>query len=152
MRYFNLMLSPHEVEACTADYLDQPTPQADAARTILRMVALTARLTTETEELKRSPKKSSLWNLHADSLWVLLELAKQAPEKLSRLTAVSQFVATSPATAALPSAESGLTAATNPTTDQTTNPLAADQAKPPLAASLEKLQSRAHQAEKLLNI
>ncbi len=143
MRYFNLMLSPHEVEACTADYLDQPTPQADAARTILRMVALTARLTTETEELKRSPKKSSLWNLHADSLWVLLELAKQAPEKLSRLTAVSQFVATSPATAALPSAESSLTAANNPTTDQTTNLL---------AASLEKLQSRAHQAEKLLNL
>ncbi len=54
MRYFNLMLSPAEIEAYTADYLEQTGPRADAARMLLRIVAVTARLTTEMEELKRS--------------------------------------------------------------------------------------------------
>ncbi len=32
MRYFNLMLSPAEIDAYTADYLEQTGPRADAAR------------------------------------------------------------------------------------------------------------------------
>ncbi len=85
MRYFNLMLSPAEVEAYTADYLEQAGPKADAARMLLRLVAVTARITTEIEELKRSRNSRSVWKLHADSLVVLVDLAKRLAEAVDRL-------------------------------------------------------------------
>ena len=85
MRYFNLMLSSAEVEAYTADYLEQAGPRADAARMLLRVVAVTARLTTEMEELKRSRNSRSVWKLHADSLVVLVDLAKRLAEAVERL-------------------------------------------------------------------
>jgi hypothetical protein len=85
MRYFNLMLSSAEVEACTADYLEQPGTRADAARMLLRTVAATARITTEMEELKRSRNSRSVWKLHADSLAVLVDLGKRVAETADRL-------------------------------------------------------------------
>jgi hypothetical protein len=85
MRYFNLMLSPAEIEAYTADYLEQAGPRADAARMLLRVVAVTARITTEMEELKRSRNSPSVWKLHADSLVVLVDLAKRLAEAVDRL-------------------------------------------------------------------
>jgi len=88
MRYFNLILSPTEVEAYTADYLEQASPLADAARMTLRIVAVTARMTTEMEEFKRAPHASTIWKLHVDSLAVLLDLAKRIPEAVARLTLV----------------------------------------------------------------
>jgi hypothetical protein len=88
MRYFNLMLTPAEVEAYTADYLEQANPRADAARLLLRLVAVTARLTTEMEELKRSRNSPSIWKLHADSLVVLVDLAKTLAEAVERLAVV----------------------------------------------------------------
>lgn len=88
MRYFNLMLSPAEVEAYTADYLEQTGPRADAARMLLRIVAVTARITTELEELKRSRNSPSVWKLHADSLVMLIDLAKRLAEAVDRLALV----------------------------------------------------------------
>ncbi len=85
MRYFNLMLSPSEVMAYTADYLEQPGPRADAARMLLRIVAVTARISTEMEELKRSRNSRSVWKLHADSLVVLIDLARHLAEAVNRL-------------------------------------------------------------------
>lgn len=85
MRYFNLMLSPAEVDAYTADYLEEVSPRADMARMLLRIVSLTARITTEIEELKRSPNSRSMWRLHADSLFILVDLAKRLPEAVHRL-------------------------------------------------------------------
>ena len=85
MRYFNLTLNHAEIDACTADYLEQASPTADVARMLLRMVALNARLTTEMEELKRSAHGSTVWKLHADSLIVLLDLSKHIPEAVDRL-------------------------------------------------------------------
>ena len=84
MRYFNLMLSPAEVEAYTADYLEQSGTRADAARMLLRLVAVTARITTEMEELKRSQNSPSVWKLHADSLVVLVDLGKRLAEAVDR--------------------------------------------------------------------
>ena len=84
MRYFNLMLSSAEVDAYTADYLEQAGPRADAARMLLRIVAVTARVTTEMEELKRSRNSRSVWKLHADSLVVLVDLAKRLGEAVDR--------------------------------------------------------------------
>ena len=88
MRYFNLMLSPAEVEAYTADYLEQTGPRADAARMLLRIVAVTARITTELEELKRSRNSPSVWKLHADALVILIDLAKRLAEAVDRLALV----------------------------------------------------------------
>ena len=85
MRYFNLMLSPAEVEAYTADYLEQTGPRADVARMLLRLVAVTARLTTEMEELKRTQNSRSVWKLHADSLVVLVDMGKRLAEAVDRL-------------------------------------------------------------------
>jgi hypothetical protein len=85
MRYFNLTLNPAEVEVYTADYLEQSGPRADAARMLLRVVAVNARITTEIEELKRSRNSHSLWKLHADSLVVLVDLAKRLAEAVTQL-------------------------------------------------------------------
>ncbi|MGA7293813.1 MAG: hypothetical protein WBW53_09615 [Terriglobales bacterium] len=85
MRYFNLMLTAAEVEAYTADYLEQSGPRADAARMLLRLVAVNARITTEMEELKRAQNSRSVWKLHADSLVVLVDLAKRLAEAVDRL-------------------------------------------------------------------
>jgi hypothetical protein len=120
MRYFNLMLSPAEVEAYTADYLEHASPRADAARMLLRTVAVTARLTTEMEELKRSRNSRSVWKLHADSLIVLVDLAKRLAEGLDRL---------------------GLIVNENPETKSNSEPL---------RASLEKLRERTTEAAKLI--
>jgi hypothetical protein len=85
MRYFNLMLSSSEAEAYTADYLEQPGPRADAARRLLRIVAVGARITTEIEELKRTQNSPSVWKLHADSLVVLVDLGKRLAEATDQL-------------------------------------------------------------------
>ena len=85
MRYFNLMLSPSEVEAYTADYLEEASPRAGVGRMLLRVVAVTARSTTELEELKRSQNSPSIWKLHADSLVVLLDLGRRLSEAVERL-------------------------------------------------------------------
>ena len=85
MRYFNLMLGSAEIEAYTADYLEEASPRADVARMLLRTVAVTARIGTEIEELKRAQKSRSIWKLHADSLVVLMDLAKRLPETIEQL-------------------------------------------------------------------
>ena len=122
MRYFNLTLSPAEVEVYTADYLEQTGPRADAARMLLRVVAMNARITTEIEELRRSRTSRSLWKLHADSLVVLIDLAKRLAEAVAQL-AVSIGRQTSPH----PSVE-------------------------PLHNSLEKLRERTAGAAKLIAV
>ena len=120
MRYFNLMLNPVEIDAYTADYLERASPRADAARMVLRMVAVTARLTTEMEEMKRSPRSSTVWKLHADSLMVLLNMAKRIPEAVERLATGTDH---------WPELRDG---------------------KDFLRASLEKLRTRMGEAEKML--
>jgi hypothetical protein len=121
MRYFNLMLSPAEVEAYTADYLEQAGPRADGARMLLRTVAVTARITTEMEELKRSQNSPSVWKLHADSLVVLVDLGKRLAEGVDRL---------------------GLVGGEEPETKSNSEPL---------RASLEKLRARTIEAAKLIS-
>src|SRR4029077_7420036 len=71
MRFFNLILTPSEVQAYCADYLEEKSIRAGVARTLLRIVAVIARMSTELEELKRQERSNSLWKLHADFLIVL---------------------------------------------------------------------------------
>jgi hypothetical protein len=81
MRYFNLMLTTAEAEAYNAAFLEEKSLRADLARTLIRMVSISARIATELEELKRSQSMSSLWKLHADALVVLLDMASTATEE-----------------------------------------------------------------------
>ena len=80
MRFFNLNLTPAEADAYCADYLEEKSLRAEVARTLLRSVAVIARMQTELEEMKRCQPATSLWKLRADALIVLLEVARSAHE------------------------------------------------------------------------
>ncbi len=85
MRFFNLTLTPAEADAYCADFLEEKSLRAGVARVLLRLVAVTARIITELEELKRANNSPSLWKLHADSLVTLLEIAGKATENAERV-------------------------------------------------------------------
>ena len=80
MRFFNLTLTVAEADAYSASYLEERNLRADVARTLIRMVSISGRISTELEELKRSQKMSSLWKMHADSVVVLLDMASTSTE------------------------------------------------------------------------
>ena len=90
MRFFNLILDPQETEAYTSTYLEEAGTAPDIARMLLRTVALAARLTTEMEELTRSQNSYSVWKLHADSLVVLIKMARRVSEAVTQLALVAQ--------------------------------------------------------------
>jgi hypothetical protein len=87
---------------------------------LLRVVAVTARMTTELEELKRSRNSRSVWKLHADSLVVLMDLAQRLADAVDRLA---------------------LIVGQNPETQANSDPL---------HSSLEKLRERTAEAAQLL--
>ena len=87
MRFFNLMLTNAEADAFIADFLGEKSLRADVARTMLRLVAVAARMTTEMEEMKRAENSPSLWKLHADSAVVLLELSTSIEEHAHQVVA-----------------------------------------------------------------
>jgi hypothetical protein len=90
MRFFNLNLTPSEVEAYCADYLEEKSLRADLGRALLRSVAVIARIQTELEELKRCQPATSLWKLRADALVVLLDVARTTYEAGSQFVAKTQ--------------------------------------------------------------
>ena len=90
MRFFNLNLTPAEVEAYCADYLEEKSLRARVGRTLLRSVAAIGRIQTELEELKRCQPATSLWKLRADALVVLLEVARSAYEAGSHVITNAQ--------------------------------------------------------------
>ncbi len=85
MRFFNLTLTPAEADAYCADFLEEKSLRAGVARVLLRLVAVTARIITELEELKRAGNSPSLWKLHADSLAALLVIGENARENATRV-------------------------------------------------------------------
>jgi len=87
MRFFNLALTPAEADAYCADYSAEKSLRAGIARVQLRLVAVTARITTELEELKRAGNSPSLWKLHVDSLIALLEVSRSTCENADRVLA-----------------------------------------------------------------
>ena len=60
------------------------------ARTLIRMVSISARIGTELEELKRTSKMSSLWKLHADAIVVLLDMASTSTEEAGSVTKMAE--------------------------------------------------------------
>ena len=86
MRFFNLILTPAEADAFSADYLEEKSVRAEVARAQLRMVALVARMKTELGELKRTALTPSLWKLHANALLSLLAIEDQVTDTAARIT------------------------------------------------------------------
>ena len=97
MRFFNLTLTVPEADAYSAAYLEEKSLRADVARTLIRMVSISARISTELEELKRSQKLSSLWKLHADSIVVLLDMASSATEDAGSVAKSAEQSGSAPA-------------------------------------------------------
>jgi hypothetical protein len=89
MRFFNLTLTPAEADAYCADYLEEKSLRAGVARVLLRLVAVTARIITEWEELKRAHNSPSIWKLHADSLATLFEIGGNAAENAERVSVMA---------------------------------------------------------------
>jgi hypothetical protein len=85
MRYFNLILTPAEVTAFCADDGEEKSQQGRMTHALLRVVTLSARMTTELEELRRAQNSPSLWRLHADALVVLLEIERSVQENVKRV-------------------------------------------------------------------
>lgn len=81
MRFFNLTLTVAEADAYSAAFLEEKSLRAEVARMLIRLVSVSARISTELEEMKRSQKMSSLWKLHADSIVVLLDMANSSTEE-----------------------------------------------------------------------
>ena len=90
MRFFNLTLTTAEADAYSASYLEEKSLRADMARTLIRMVSISARISTELEELKRSQKMSSIWKLHADSVVVLLDMASTSTEEAGSIAKTAE--------------------------------------------------------------
>jgi hypothetical protein len=101
MRFFNLILTPAEANAYCADYLEEKSLRAGVARTLLRLVAVVGRMTTELEELRRSENSPSLWKLHADALVVLLQIERTVSESGERVQALARKHAAEPEIEAL---------------------------------------------------
>jgi hypothetical protein len=90
MRFFNQILTTAEADAYSAPFLEEKSQRADIARTLIRLVSISARISTELEELKRSQKMSSLWKLHADALVVLLDLASTSTEEAGSVAKIAE--------------------------------------------------------------
>jgi len=91
MRFFNLTLSTAEAEAYNAAFLEETSLRADVARTLIRLVSILARLSTELEELKRSQSMPSVWKLHADALVALMDMANSTSEDAGDVAATAQL-------------------------------------------------------------
>ncbi len=101
MRFFNLTLTAQEADAYSASYLEEKNLRAEVARTLIRMVSISGRISTELEELKRSQKMSSLWKMHADSVVVLLDMASSSVEEAGSVSLTAEQNGSSPFASAL---------------------------------------------------
>ncbi len=97
MRFFNLTLTAPEADAYNAAYLEEKSLRAEVARTLIRLVSISARIRTEIEELKRSQKMSSIWKLHADSIVVLLDMASTTAEEAGSTAKTAEQSGSGPA-------------------------------------------------------
>jgi hypothetical protein len=101
MRFFNLTLTVPEADAYGASFLEEKSLRADVARTLIRMVSVSARISTELEELKRSQKMSSVWKLHADAVVVLLDMASTSTEEAGSVAKMAEQSASAVAALAI---------------------------------------------------
>lgn len=101
MRFFNLSLTALEADAYNAAFLEEKSLRAEIARTLIRLVSISARISTELEELKRSQKMSSLWKLHADAVVILLDMANTSTEDAGSVAEAAEQGGSGPAARAI---------------------------------------------------
>jgi len=89
MRFFNLTLTAFEADACGADYHQEKSFRGEYARTLSRLVAIIARISTETEELRQRQDSAHLWRPHANSLQFLLDASTAAFEEANSVLALA---------------------------------------------------------------
>ena len=89
MRSFNLTLTPAEADACGAEYWDEKSFRGEFARALSRVVALIARMTTETEELRQRRNSAHLWKPHASCLRFLMDASGAAFEQSTSVLALA---------------------------------------------------------------
>jgi hypothetical protein len=90
MKFGNFTLSAAEADAYCADYLDETSFRADNARSLVRTVAVVARICTEIEELKQKQNSLHLWKAHGESIKYLVSEAQRVTDDASRVMALAQ--------------------------------------------------------------
>lgn len=90
MRFFNLTLSTAELDAYSTESQEDDRARAQVNRTLVRVVAIVARMTTEMEEMRRSHASASLWKLRAEALATLLNIGRTVNEESARVIASAQ--------------------------------------------------------------
>ena len=90
MRNGNLTLMPHEADAYCADHLDEKSFRADNARSLVRAVAIIARIGTELTDFRSKQSAQYLWKPHADSLTFLVISAGKLQESAAPVVALAK--------------------------------------------------------------
>ena len=85
MGFGNLVLTPAEADAYSADYLQEKSFRGDNARVLVRIPALIARMTSEIEQIERQQNLKYLWRPHAESLAILLTISEEVTKTASNL-------------------------------------------------------------------
>jgi hypothetical protein len=80
MKFGNFVLTPAEVDACSADFHQEKSFRGDNARVLVRMVAVMARIHAEVEELRQRQNSTHLWRPHAQALGLLQQAAAQVDQ------------------------------------------------------------------------
>ena len=89
MRFFNLTLTCAEADACGAEYWDEKSFRGEYARALSRVVALTARVSTEVEELRQRQNSAHLWKPHASSLKFLMDASAATFEQTNSVLGIA---------------------------------------------------------------
>lgn len=90
LRQGNVTLSPAEVEAFRADFLEEKSFRGDYIRSIMEMTAIVARMSLELNEFRAKQNSSYLWKPHADSLANLLAIATRVISESAPLLQTAQ--------------------------------------------------------------
>ncbi len=90
MKFGNFTLTPAEADAYCAEHLEETSFRADNARTLVQIVALVARISSELEELKQKQNSTYLWKQHGESIGYLQRESQKTMAEANRVMGVAQ--------------------------------------------------------------
>ena len=82
----NVALSPSELDAFRADYVEEKSFRGEYVSALMYMIAVNTRVREEQKNFQSKRSSSYLWKPHADSLQYLLNAGQQALENVERLS------------------------------------------------------------------
>ena len=86
----NVVLSPSELDAFRADYVEEKSFRGEYVSALMYMTAVNTRVREEQKSFQSKRSSSYLWKPHADSLQYLLNAGQQAMEKAERLSKLAK--------------------------------------------------------------